>query len=205
MTAAIIVRLKKVLNEVYHGNMTEMATAIGVNRTTLMRYVQGKLSMNWRTFVAISQIANIRLDWLERGVGGPDIQYTELSSATSIEQFGLPVFGAPLESAPSASSPNRLGMTLLAPPPYYGEKRYWVKMNRPLCGGAIIAGDHVLTEAIESRDPDADDVERLRVVKRGIKIQYDIVTTLDIQPSPSASNSVKICGLPIVLHRDLQG
>ena len=203
MTTATIARLKKVLREVYHGNMSEMGASIGVNRTTLLRYVQGKISMNQRTFVAISQAAHIRLDWLERGIGGTEIQYTEVSSTTSMEQFGLPVFGAPLESAPSDSSPNRLGMTLLAPPPYFGAKRYWVKMNRQLEAGAVIVGDYVLIEAIEARDPDDDDLNRLRVLKRANKVQYDIVTTLNTQAN--ASNSIKICGMPILLHRDLQG
>lgn len=200
MDRAMVERLNRVLNEVYGGDKAAMGHAIGVDRTTCHRYLNGSVAVTRRTCVALSQDANIRLDWLERGVGGAMIQYTELSSATSIDQFGLPVFSAPLEDAPSATSPNRLGVTLIAMPPYYESKRYWVKVSRSM-EAAVVLGDYILIKPIQMRSPDEDDIDRLRVVKRGDKIQLDKVNKNELLPS--APTHTKICGIPVLLHRDL--
>jgi hypothetical protein len=141
------------------------------------------------------------LEWLERGIGGEPIQYNELSSANSLEEFGLPVFSAPLETAPTESSPGRLGMKLLAPPPYFGVNRYWVKMGRENKAASVVGGDYILVEACPPRKVDVDeDVDRLRVVKRDQRLQLYLITA-----DKRTNESVHIVGLPILLHRDLQG
>jgi hypothetical protein len=194
-------RLKMVLKQVYDGDMLSMANAMSVARTTCQRYISGEISIPKRSRVALSQSAKIRLEWLERGIGGEPIQYNELSSTNSLEEFGLPVFSAPLETAPTESSPGRLGMKLLAPPPYFGVNRYWVKVSRENKGTSILTGDYILVDPCPSRvvDP-VDDVNRLRVVRRDQKQQFHLVTADKRQ-----NDSIRVCGLPILLHRDLQG
>lgn len=199
MPAEIVDRFNKVLAEVYGSNLQRMATALGIDRSTCSRYKTGVVAPSRRTLLALSREAGIDLEWLEHG-GGNEIKFSEQSSSESIEAFGLPVFSQPLEGPPIEKSPNRLGMALLAPPPYYQEGRYWVKVGRDLPQASLRAGDYVLLEPCPARTPDADDAERLFAIKREEKLHLDI-----IQPKDAKRQSgLKVLARSILVHRDLQ-
>ena len=189
-------RFGKVLDEVYGGDTFKMAGALGIDRSSCSRYKHGRVIPTRRTLASLASIAHISLEWLEHG-GSDVIQFEELSSANAIDEFGLPVFSAPLETKPSEQSPGRLGMNLVAIPPYFSEGRYWLKIGRGIEAASVVVGDYVLLETCEPRPANESDDSRIRVIRRGDAVVFDVVTNRDIEKRS------KVLGAPVLLQRDL--
>lgn len=194
MAQKISDRIKLVLDNVYGGSLERMANDLGVNRTTVLRYRDGGIVPPLRNLIVLSALQNIELGWLENG-GSSDIQFKQLSSSASIEEFGLPVFAHPVRDQKAESGQFQLGMKMLAPPPYYGEKRYWLKIAKPIEGESVQRGDFILIDPIAPRAILGSESGELRAYLESDEPKFGIL--------PAPADEVRVIGLPVLLHRDL--
>jgi transcriptional regulator with XRE-family HTH domain len=199
---AITKRFCKVLEHAYGGNISQMAHDIGVDRSTCSRYKDGKTVPNRRSLMALSRALNISLEWLENGTD-EEIQYEPQSSSSDISMWGLKVFRSPVVAVVTESQPGEAGMLFAPPPTFYEDARYWLEVRQDNRGNAVRAGDYLLIQPCDAREPAGSDLNRLRIV------------THDGDPNPALetvaeadlkrNGKLKIVGAVLMLHRDLQG
>lgn len=192
-------RLKSVLETVFAGNITVMANALGVDKSTCSRYVSGDTVPSRTVLLLLHEAHGIDLGWLEEG-SADEVQWSGLSSSTAVRELGLPVFAAPLESVPQPKSPGFLDKIVVVSPTFFKSTSYWVEIDRADPGESLARGDLVLIEPEKARAPEPSDPGRLLVVRRGTGLALQRWTE-DGGKGRKKAESVEIVGKAVLVYR----
>jgi len=190
-------RLRKVLEDLYGGSITEMAKAIGIDRSTLSRYKTGELAPSTKTLLAISKAAKIKLEWLQ-GQGADEIEFVppeDLGDSTA-----RPVLTIPSATAPTQETPGYQGLRRETAPYHCKRDRYWLLSGKELPKLAILKRDYLLVRVCEPREVSPCEVGTLCLVKRSDEVAVDLLGEKD-----KKNSNVKLCGHVVMVERDMVG
>ncbi len=168
----ILKRFRLVLDTLYRSDAARMAQEMGVNRTTITRYINGDVTPTKKALHLLSLAKRIRLTWL-LGDGGDSIEYDNAF------EFALPRLQSPIAGdSPIDSMSSRQSI-----PFYCRPGMYYLHVNEEMKANGILVHDHCLIQQITPRPASECDCEKLRVVERTSKIQMAVVSIDDVKSS----------------------
>jgi len=188
-------RLRKVLDDLYAGSITEMAKSIGIDRSTLSRYKTGELAPSTKTLLAISKAAKIKLEWLQ-GQGKDQIEFVPPEDLG--DNTARPVLTIPSATEPTPETPGYQGLRRETAPYHCKRDRYWLLSPREFPKLAILKRDYLLIRVCEPREVTPCDVGALCVVKRSGEVAVDLVVEKD-----KKNPNVVLCGHVVMIERDM--
>ena len=172
-------RIALVLQEIFAGNIDDMAKCMGVNRTTIFRYKNGSIKPSRKSLIMLQEQKLVRADWMLNG--GPDeIQFEE---NVPVPKSGLPIFMEPVETISTAAAKTFNVYYLETDSGKMGADRYWLRLSEKK--NHLRANDLVLIQSRPPRPVKNSDVgEYFFVLKRKSKLSFDNAKTSDVgEPS----------------------
>jgi transcriptional regulator with XRE-family HTH domain len=185
-------RFKLVVEELYKNNLAKAALALGLDRSTVSRYVSGR-NPPLSILLLVSRLTNVDIDWLTKG--------TELKIRYAKENYSgevsRPVISTPCAGAPDHTTP-KFGMEFRQVAPAHNvPNRYWLRLTANIKALDLLKRDLVLMEAILPRSATPNDVGCLRIVLRGDQVEVAVLIQSDVK------SDVQVLAFAHLVERDL--
>ena len=187
MNVKISKRIEAVIERFYDGNVARAAHAMGVNRSTLTRYVLGAIEPTPQSLILLSKLHGLDLGWLQAGPG-LEIKYDPTASSAVMTR---PVTMAATSKVPNQNSPSFSGLFRQVMPFHNVADRYWFKINASIGDKQIAAGDYFLMRAVEPTPVTKNDIDQFFMLKRGDQVLFDVANSSDVKMGTMIRNFLK--------------
>lgn len=192
----VIARFNRVVDELYNGDVSEVAHDLNLNQSTLSRYRSGKITPSSKTLRALSVAKQVSFAWLQ-GNGGDRIEYDKKAAASPAKESTLPLINVPSATVPGPGSPGFAGVQRATLSLLIAPDRYWLRALSSCAGGHIQSGDYCLIQVVKQRPAKAIDVGKARVFSRKGRIEFDVLREQDI------TAAVTVSGVLVRVERDI--
>lgn len=186
-------RFNLVVEKYYDNNLAKAAMALGLDRSTLSRYVSGRQPPR-SVLLLLSQLHDIDIDWLTDG--------TELKIRFSDDQYtgaiARPIIDVPCERVPDGTTQGFRGEFRQVAPYHNVPDRYWLRLSSDVSALNLLARDYILMQTVVPRQGIHSDLGCLRVLRRGEALEAAVAINADIKCD------VRVVAIAHLIERDLK-
>jgi len=118
-------RVTWLLNQIWNGNKSEMARAIGVTHSVITKVAAGQQQAGRRLMAAIASHPKVNPAWLMTGQGEPLLASSQESPS---DGWPVPIFGQLILGPPDQNRDLSSGESFPLPGSLYRQSRYWLRV-----------------------------------------------------------------------------